>query len=507
MENVDGGNGLIDTRDASWLTPEKVLVLLGFSALVCYCFVDVVRHGYKGSPYLLLVVDLHVVAMTIVAIYSLMLRVEVVPPGRAGMSERLLGVCREVQRTIPPVIFFALAALGVYILVRFAFSFGAGFRLPVILALRTYFMPVGMLFVGMALARCEWCARKYSRILFVLLLCLVVGSIVLAMIQYWVLTHRVVDTCGNDGHYLNKWGNPLYPAFSNFKHYGESKIYLTSGPFASSKRFGHFLLFACSVLWGMSFSWIRRSWPVFAVIGVIGGFGTFLTGARESFILCVAGFTVIAAARFIRSARIWNMALAVCSILMIVVFGLLTKVTGPEPMAHVRGRHSRLVSLFSDRMDYLCRLYIAVPVAFLRSDAPSPVFGEGLGTYGQEVRIEKGSDERIRAANVRRFRPSPAGRVELFGDAGMTRIIVELGLAGLALFAVLGVAVLVQLWLVFLKSVECGDAINVALLLSLAAIFIFAVKAHATLSEMGVMGYGWMIYAVVTTRYGRMTKV
>src|SRR5690606_12672734 len=100
------------------------------------------------------------------------------------------------------------------------------------------------------------------------------------------------------------------------------------------------------------------------------------------------------------------------------------------------GAPSRVDFLLSDPADYLSRVEIAFPLVNLRFGEANLV-GQGLGKFGQETNLNLAIQARGYVFLMQYFHPNHAyDAATIYADAGLTKVTIELGVLGLALYLI-----------------------------------------------------------------------
>lgn len=430
------------------------------AAFVAYVFIDLIRRFFEGSKAFLVVFDLGLVLayLTFFICHRPTL-------GRSTRSRLFL---------------LAIAAFAVLIVAECVNpSPFAQYPITKVLALRNYLFGVPCVFLGYHLASSaervslfKW--ERLFRWLFAIVALFGVASFALR-----VGTPGEVDAV-------------LRPMGTVARSYGQRELQLSSSFFATSVRFAFFLLGGYLFLWAAAQERRALVWPVTLVTAI----GMYVSGSRTLFVLFLV-FVALAFVFFRRGRRGLESERAVATVLLVALLavggllfrGDLTRVSGGDD--EYRARASYLVQ---DRQEYLQRSQMTLSPLFLRADNEDLLFGIGVGTYGQEtftVPYLVQAHPRI----VHRFFYEEPGLP--LADSGLTKICIEMGIAGLV---VVGGLLLLILWysaLAILRGAVRRDAFSFALGYLPIAWLINFLKGHQVLGGLELSAYLYLCLGFV----------
>jgi hypothetical protein len=294
--------------------------------------------------------------------------------------------------------------------------------------LRTYLFYIPAALLGRFFLRSD----DEIPLLFRFLLWLSIPLILLAWVQ------AIIDP--------SKLAQALLSMDSNVHSFGSFEFRLIPSTFASSKRFGRFLLIVYPTLYGLAlYLGKRRS----VQLGIFALFmsAALISGSRDTIMLLllfhVVMYVLLAPNLFRKLVLLILTATAA-----VVVWNTLLNFD----QTTITEENYRLRSLFSNRSDWIQRVrwYVLDPVTTLREQysASELFWGTGAGTYGAETGL-LGDLSHVRKLGLSRAVGSEAEdgmNTSGVTDAGMSRLLVELGIPGLAAFVCLYSILLFALW-------------------------------------------------------------
>lgn len=412
------------------------------AAVVAYAAVDVVRRFFGAERWFLLVVDALLLATLATYLFHEYRRI---PVGRRGSQAVLaLGVAATV------VVLGALNPWWIDVTTTLA-------------GLRSYLLPMPFLLVGYHAASTWTGAERLaaSRFLLVVAGAAIAGAFVQLATDYQALTGAAALL--------------LTPLEHTVHSFGDEAVQLTSSFFASSKRFGRFLLFSFALVWAFRREAGRATWPFYALFLA----GVAASGSREAFVLLLAfgGATWALFGRY-RAVGVWAAA-AVAVAALWVTLADVTYAGGPPGGS----RFDFLLSA-SDPSEYGRRVRMLFPLDRIDLSAERILLGHGLGKYGQEALLVPEIYAATGALAPGLFRPLPFfGPAYDFGDAGMTKTIVEVGVVG-TLLLIAALAVLLGMAAVAaVRGVRAGQPAPFATTAVAFAWLLMAAKGHPVLSD------------------------
>lgn len=425
------------------------------AAVVAYASIDVVRRFFDAERWLLVAVDLLLIATLAVFFFVERRRT---PLGRAGgLAALAVGVAATVV---------VLAALNPWWI-----------DLTTTLAgLRSYLLPMPFLVVGYH-AAARW--TEQERLASARLLLLLAGTaIAFALFQlstdYQALTGVAALLL-----------TPIEHAVHSF---GDQAIQLTSSFFASSKRFGRFLFFSFALAWGLRSQHGGRRWHLYPIFLA----GIVASGSREAFVVYL-GFLLASWMVFARR-RMW----AVGGACVTAALALVVALSGTGAVRE-ESRADFLLSL-SQPQEYPIRVRMLFPLDRVDLTAERVLFGHGVGKYGQEASLVPEIYDVTDDVGRSLFRPLPFfGGAYDFADSAMTKTIVELGVVG-TLIVLAALATLVALLARgALRAARTGRPATWATALAAVAWLLFAAKVHPVLSD-AMAGVAFYFFVGFTVR-------
>ncbi|RLA07949.1 MAG: hypothetical protein DRQ51_04230 [Gammaproteobacteria bacterium] len=261
----------------------------------------------------------------------------------------------------------------------------------------------------------------------------------------------------------------IAPMEHGIHSHGNDIVQLTSSFFASSKKYGHFLMIMYLIYIGISLSLYKKV-NIFIVILFI--VALIVSGARESFALFIlVNFVLII--KFL-NIKWWNIFLvfSIFSLILFILFAnddLLLKIE----------------FMFSTPDEYLRRIYMFFPFAFSDFSNPNMFFGLGVGKYGQETMLNPMLLDTTRGIDRVFFHDlgffsSAYG----FMDAGLAKVTIELGFLGISIYLIFIVYIL---YLAVKNIMYIGeDKLKLAFSLFIVLWVIYMMKAHPNISDISM---------------------
>jgi hypothetical protein len=431
-----------EARDRRLL--KSILSLLALS-VTTYSLIDIPRRFMPQSFYLLLLIDL-----TILILYINYFRVFWSRPDRF-YALRFMPV--EFK-----VFFIGLLPLLLLSVINPIYQ---SFLLN-ILAIRTYILPIPMIFVGYHFFRSWSYPGVVARIERFLIFSGVIFATV-AIIQF-ILKQQGYDF--------------LLPMEHDHHSFFDSKIDLISSVFASSKKYSRFMLFVMILYW-VSRALQNKS---FGLIGIYFFVAIFISGSRDSMVL--ATLFLLLTLRY-KSVKLKNKITFIPKISL----GLRLLITVPPMIVTVYyiapySEHLQFFLAMDDQLDFLRRAAQFFPFFAINTDHSELLFGVGAARYGQEAQLIPELYERnesilnsLLSNNVIFFAENLT-----FVDSGLTKIAIEFGIIGILVWL---------LPLLFLVRVVVpalfGDRVRVtsfALAYMLLSWYIYFLKSHSILSDL-----------------------
>lgn len=362
----------------------------------------------------------------------------------------LLTIAAQNRRTAVSVLAeYPFLWCGVVVFCVYCFVLGAAtceHTIPTLLAIRSYTLPLLFCLVGCIIGASAHRGQlisfeKHLRI--ILAICITVSGIQILLLD------------GMEG--------PLRDAFLPMEHavhsFGTEAVSLHSSFFASSKRFGRFILVA--VVTSLFIRRYLQCGP--GVMPLLGLVGTVISGSRE------AAFIMLAISLVCYLPHIRRHAVASTAVVAAIVATL-------AALLSVEGVAMRLSFLAGESEDYAYRIQMLLPVFYPSTIDANLLLGFGPGTYGQETLLVPAVAERAESLCDSRFlRLGFFSGAYNFQDSGLTKLVLDLGLFGLALLSL-------PLSVFWAWGIQKRDAL---FLFWLVAVSVLVLKVHATISDLG----------------------
>lgn len=278
--------------------------------------------------------------------------------------------------------------------------------------------------------------------------------------------------------------------------FGIYNVDLISATFASSKRYGRFLFLVYPFIYGISVYYSKSK------IKHLGLFLLFMTaaivsGSREIVVLLLLFHAMF---WFLTSRRKINRYAVVFFVFISVVVLWHTVLNFENIVYDITEKNYRYKSILSNQEDWLNRFkiytYGALIDARCEYSGSELFFGTGVGTYGQETALI-GNQEYVRALGINKQA----------GDAGITKLLVELGIIGVNCFFVMYLIILRLLWrsVKHLKNHKIYPVAVAVFFIPVGWLILF-MKAHTVISD-GMMSFGlWFsIGIILALRYYAVT--
>jgi hypothetical protein len=270
----------------------------------------------------------------------------------------------------------------------------------------------------------------------------------------------------------------LIPMEHDHHSFYESKIDLISSVFASSKKYGRFMMFV------MIFYWVSRTVQnkSFGFVGIYFFVAIFISGSRESLVL--AALFLILAFRY-QSTQLKNKLNLIPKIgLKLRFFIIIPTLIVTVSILSLYSQQVQFFLAMDDPFNYPRRVAQFFPLIAINTNYSDLIFGIGAARYGQEAQFVPELYELNEVILSSLLSSDVAFFAEnlTFVDSGLTKIIIEFGIIGILVW---------MFPLMFLLRVVVpalfGDRVRVtsfALAYMLLAWYIFFLKAHAFLSDL-----------------------
>ncbi len=270
-------------------------------------------------------------------------------------------------------------------------------------------------------------------------------------------------------------------------HY-DKEIQLTSSFFASSKRYGHFLMIMYLLYIGISLT-INKQINIFIIALFV--IVLIVSGARESLVLFLF-INIVLMIKFMK-LKLW----IVVFIFIIVSIGLFIMYASDALLF-------KIDFMLSSPDEYLRRIYMFFPFAFSNFSNPDMFFGLGVGKYGQETLLNTDLfNVTYRADRIffhdLDFFSSAYG----FMDAGLAKITIELGFLGISIYLLF---IIYILYLAIRNIIYLSeDKLKLGFSLFIVLWVIYIMKAHPNLSDI-FMSY-FLFFSIGYISYKEKKKV
>jgi hypothetical protein len=430
------------------------------SVAVWFVVVDFIRKTMEGTKYLLMVSDVlvfFVFCAFLLRYYSF---------GKGG-----------VEKYIPKKVQLLFVGFGCFIFMQ-SLNPGIPELIVRIAGLRTYLFYIPAIGLGLFFLRSE----SDLKLLCGFLLFLAVPVILLSFYQAASDPSKLAVTMISMEHKVHSFG--IY------------NVDLISATLASSKRYGRFLFLIYPFIYGISIYYNKSK------IKHLGLFLLFMaaaivSGSKEIVVILLlfhVMFWISTARRKInRYAIVFFIGISV-----VVVWH--TVLNFENTVYDITGKNYRYKFILSNQDDWLDRFkiysYGALIDARCEYSGSELFFGTGVGTYGQETALI-GNQEYVRALGINKQA----------GDAGITKLLVELGIIGVNCFFVMYLIILRLLWrsVKHLKNHKIYPVAVAVFFIPVGWLILF-MKAHTVISD-GMMSFGlWFsIGIILALRYYAVT--
>jgi hypothetical protein len=444
--------------------------------LVWFAIVDLLRKFLSGTTILLAVTDILVLAIYV----TFFLRY---PGGRP--------LHRRTGTGLPWPVWVA-GTLFVGIILIQAFNPAIPVPLLGLVGLRSYVFYIPAAVLGRFLIRSD----DEIPYLFRFLLSLSIPLILLAWMQ------AIIDP--------SKLAEALLSMDSNIHSFGTFEFRLIPSTFASSKRFGRFLLVVYPTLYGLAL-YLGKSRSMRFCLFAMFMSAALISGSRDIVMLLLVFHVVMYVFLAPNLMRKIGFLLLTTAAVLVVWNTFLN-----FDQTTITEENYRLRSVFSNRSDWIQRVRWALvdPITTLREQytASELFWGTGAGTYGAETGLLGGLDHARTLGLSRAVGSEADDGMNTYGvaDAGMTRLLVEVGIPGFAAFLCLYSFLLFALWRRTISTREDPlFPVIAALLFVPIGWLVLGAKAHTALNDgMALFGVWFVIglslsfwFRVKTGRY------
>ncbi len=433
---------------------------LKFSLLVVLLvitFVDLIRKLLGGELWLLVAIDVSLLFL-VFRFYA---------PYLLG-SRRQLGIGKEMD----PLLKLALGLYVSIVLIQ-ALNPNVPSWLVALAGLRSYLLAIPLIGVGWYVAS-TWRVKDYERASRVIRV-LIVLSVLVGMLAFITQAFGIATQPYLSSVLLPIEGEHVIHSF------GLANVELISSFFAGSKRWARYLLFLYPFVWAY-FTAVGKRGAVLYFSGVVL-FGLFISGSREGLVLFLffhaARYAISNIGRLVAYAGVVGMVV----LLILAVYPTSYPGRGDEGLL-LRARF--YLSVPEDWI-YRARYMFGAPADLILTggETGSLLTGNGVGSYGQETRL------------LATRRELPIGIPSWARDAGLLKIIGELGIPGLIAFIMLQAAILR-----YGRMLRTGrnDPFFIAAFLSAVIWLVLFLKSHPTLSDQMVNAFYWFYVGVLIHR-------
>jgi|APSaa5957512535_1039671.scaffolds.fasta_scaffold13771_2 hypothetical protein len=248
--------------------------------------------------------------------------------------------------------------------------------------------------------------------------------------------------------------------------HGDQGVQLASSLFASSKRFGHFLIIMYLIYVGISLS---KNKKINFMIIIFFGVALIVSGARESFVLFI--FTnLILMIKFMR-IKGWLL----LSVVSTVVIGLFVLYASDDLIF-------KIDFMLSEPGEYLRRIYQFLPFLYQDFNNPYMLFGLGVGKYGQEALLNPELLSLTYGMDKVFFHDSSffSGAYG-FMDSGLAKISIELGFFGISIYLLF----LIYILYLAIKNIIylSEDKLKLSFSIFIITWTVYMMKAHPNISD------------------------
>lgn len=274
----------------------------------------------------------------------------------------------------------------------------------------------------------------------------------------------------------------LQPAEHAVRSWEDGLINLSSSVFASSKRFGRFLLMTFPFLW--IYLDISKRHRTKLLIFLLYCVGCFISGSREALLMMIFMFLFLGK---------WWTAIGQFFPIVIVGSAMAILLVGPQ---EAQRRFEFTVSTPDDWLNRVEYMTIAPVFRLLPTELNLQyTFGIGAGRAGQSFLLYE--TDTSRAMNLA---SGPFYNRGLL-DAGLYHVFIELGLIGLGIFVAFHIYLLILPW-----RYDSNDPYIRASGIALLVWFILFLKSHTVLSDQVTMIAFWFYVGLITTRISQIKK-
>lgn len=326
---------------------------------------------------------------------------------------------------------------------------------------REYFLGIPALGFGWFVVH-HWKQQQWKRAYQIILIS-ALGVIIISLIQIAIPSGQIGGIAGA----------LLLPADTPEHSWEEGAVRLISSVFASSKRYGHFLLLTYPLLWAYLSAQKRQFQGIVFVLYVVG---CFISGSREAIYL-------ILIMEFLLKGVRGNIV-----ILVLIFLGgsyaipILTRIGVIEEY--------RLAFIAADSQDWGSRFGYMSLADLVNVNIPYLLTGIGPGRWGQPVQLLglQYGDSLL----------GPIMYIGAIGDAGLFKVLVELGIVGLIIFLILKGIILYEAWSG--RSRHRKDPYYLAARVAVFIWMILFLKRHTMLGDQMSVIFFWFYVGIIMAK-------
>ena len=420
-------NYLITKKNAIFIFLFKLFIFV-------YIFVDFIRRFFEGNKFILMNLDL-IVLITFIY-YLRITKFKILDISKISIWLR---------------IYLSLFTLIIFFQIFNPYYYDA---ITYIVGVRSYLLAIPMIFIGYYFAKNKLLINQ-SMINFILFF--VILSLFYAIFQLMTDYTKLVGTAMEF----------IAPMEHGVHSFGDKAVQLTSSFFASSKRYGHFLMIMYLLYLGITLNLQNK---ISIVVTMIFMVALVVSGARESFVL----FLVIQIFLFLKFSNIKSK-------IIILIISIIVLLLGVYFISD--NLLFKLKFLLSSPDEYLRRIYQFFPPPFVEFNNPNMLFGLGVGKYGQESLLNPNILNLTHGIDKTFFHSLDFfGSTYGFMDAGLAKVFIELGFFGIVVYILFLINIII-LAIQNISYVKQIDYLKFSLSIFILLWIIYMLKAHPNISD------------------------
>ncbi len=436
------------------LNIDNGFLILFKTFILVYTFIDLIRRFFDGSKVLLISLDI-IIIITLFYFISI--------------NNLKLRYLTKISIYLRLVLYLLFLIILLQIFNPYYFDIKT-----YIVGFRSYLLAIPIVLIGYHFSKNKLLLDK-SLIIFIIVLSFI--TVVYAIFQlstdYTLLVGTAIEFIAPMEHGVHSHGDQL--------------VQLTSSFFASSKRYGHFLMIMYLMYVGISFSLYKKInfyIVIFFLVALI------ISGARESFVLFIL-VNLIFVIKFLNT-RWWSI-FFVFGVFALIIFLLL-------PNEDLK---LKIDFMLSTPDEYVRRIYMFFPFVFSDLSNPNMFFGLGVGKYGQEAMLNPvlsdttSGIDRVFFHNLDFFSNAYG-----FMDAGLAKVTIELGFLGISIYLLFIIYILCLATKNIVYTSE--DKLKIAFSLFIILWVIYIMKAHPNISDI-FMSY-FLFFSIGYISYRKDSK-